>query len=112
MPQVLIIDDQSISRLILEELIRSIDLDVTTESFADPVKALEWAKSNPVDLVITDFKMPQMDGVELIKWLRRLPQCSDVPVVIITCIEDKSVRYAALESGATDFLTKPIDHTE
>ena len=112
MPQVLIIDDQSISRLILEELIRSIDLDVTTESFADPVKALDWAKSNPVDLVITDFKMPQMDGVELIKWLRRLPQCSDVPVVIITCVEDKSVRYSALESGATDFLTKPIDHTE
>lgn len=112
MPQVLIIDDQSISRLILEELIRSIDLDVTTESFADPVKALEWAKSNPVDLVITDFKMPQMDGVELIKWLRRLPRCSDIPVVIITCVEDKSVRYAALESGATDFLTKPIDHTE
>ncbi len=112
MPQVLIIDDQSISRMILEELTRSIEPDVTTQSFADPVTALEWAKHNEFDLVITDFKMPQMDGVEFIQWLRKIPSCSDIPVVIITCVEDKSVRYRALESGATDFLTKPIDHTE
>lgn len=112
MSNVLIIDDQSITRMILQELIGSIDKDVSTKCYADPTEALEWAKQNDVDLVITDYKMPQMDGVEFIKWFRQIPGFNDVPVMIVTCIEDQSVRYLALESGATDFITKPIDHTE
>ena len=112
MPIVVIIDDQSISRMILEELVRSISTDIETQSFADPVLALEWVKHNDHDLVLTDFKMPNMDGIEFTQWLRQIPSCSDVPIVIITCVEDKSIRYRALESGATDFLTKPIDHNE
>ena len=112
MSTVLIIDDQSISRMILEELIRSIDKNIHVESFADPVKALEWAKRNSHDLVITDYKMPVMDGVAFTQWLRQIPSCMDVPIVIITCVDDKSVRYKALEAGATDFLSKPIDHYE
>jgi len=112
MSTVLILDDQSISRMILEELIRSIDKEIHVESFADPVKALQWAKENSHDLVITDFKMPNMDGVEFTHWFRQIPTCADVPLVIITCVDDKSVRYRALEAGATDFLSKPIDHYE
>ncbi|MCB1829139.1 MAG: response regulator [Chromatiaceae bacterium] len=112
MSTVLILDDQSISRMILEELIRSIDGDINVQSFSDPVKALEWAKKNRHDLIITDFKMPVMDGVEFTQWIRQIPTCMDVPIVIITCVDDKSVRYRALEAGATDFLSKPIDHHE
>ncbi|HEB95847.1 MAG TPA: response regulator [Sedimenticola thiotaurini] len=112
MSTVLIIDDQSISRMILEELIRSIDREIQVESFASPVKALEWAKGNSHDLVITDFKMPHMDGIEFTHWFRQIPSCVDIPLVIITCVDEKSVRYRALEAGATDFLSKPIDHYE
>ena len=112
MPTILILDDQSISRMILEELVRSIDSGIRARSFADPVYALEWARENSCDLVLTDFKMPNMNGVEFTRWLRQIPACSDVPVVVITSVEDKSVRYKALEAGATDFLTKPIDHHE
>ena len=112
MTTVLIIDDQSISRMILEELVCSIGPEIETRSFADPVLALEWAKHNRHDLVVTDYKMPNMDGAEFTHWLRQIPSCADVPVVIITCVEEKAVRYRALEAGATDFLTKPIDHNE
>ncbi|MCW4332108.1 MAG: response regulator [Candidatus Thiodiazotropha endolucinida] len=112
MSNVLIIDDQSITRMILQELVSSIDKDITSTCFADPTQALEWAKSHEIDLVITDYKMPQMDGIEFIKWIRRIPRCNDVPVMIVTCVEDQSIRYLALESGANDFITKPIDHTE
>ncbi|MCG8428427.1 MAG: response regulator [Chromatiales bacterium] len=112
MPTVLIVDDQSISRMILEELIRSIDETMDVESYADPIAALDWAKANKHDLVITDYKMPNMDGVEFTHWLRQIPSCADVPVVIITSVDDKAVRYKALEAGATDFLSKPIDHYE
>lgn len=112
MSRVLIVDDQLISRMILEQLIRSIGDDTEAVSFADPVKALEWAKKNPHDLVLTDVKMPHMNGVEFTQWLRQTPSCVDVPVIVITCMDDQSTKYRALEAGATDFLTKPIDHHE
>ncbi|MDJ0741366.1 MAG: response regulator [Gammaproteobacteria bacterium] len=112
MPRVLIVDDQLISRMILEQLVRSIGDETEAVSFADPVEALEWAKDNPHDLVLTDLKMPNMNGVEFTQWLRKTPSCNDVPVVIITCMDDQTTKYRALEAGATDFLTKPIDHHE
>jgi two-component system response regulator RpfG len=112
MPTVLVIDDQAISRMILEELVRSVDQDVQVEAFADPVKALEWAKNYTPDLILSDYRMPGMDGVEFTRWVRRIPSCADIPLIIITCVDDKAVRYRALEAGATDFLIKPIDHHE
>lgn len=112
MSNVIIIDDQSITRMILQELIGSIDKDVHTECFADPTEALDWANNNNVDLVITDYKMPQMDGIKFINLFRQIPGYDDVPIMIVTCIEDQSIRYNALESGANDFVTKPIDHIE
>ncbi len=112
MTTILIVDDQSISRMILEELMGSIDDNIHVKSFGDPVQALKWAKSNPHDLILSDYKMPNMDGIEFTQWLRQIPSCSDIPIVMITCVEEKSVRYRALEAGATDFLTKPIDHHE
>ena len=112
MSRVLILDDQLISRMILEQLIRSLGDEADAISFADPIKALEWAKEHPVDLVLTDLKMPNMNGIEFTHWIRQTPSCADVPIVVITCVEDQNTKYRALEAGATDFLTKPIDHHE
>jgi len=109
---VIVIDDQSVSRMILSELVRSIADNIQVEAFADPILALDWVHAHGVDLVLTDFKMPHMDGVEFTRWLRQIPACADVPLVVITCVNDKAVRYRALEAGATDFLSKPIDHFE
>lgn len=112
MSRVLILDDQLISRMILEQLIRSLGEQAEAISFADPIQALEWTKENAVDLVLTDLKMPNMNGVEFTQWVRQTPSCADVPIVVITCVEDQNTKYRALEAGATDFLTKPIDHHE
>ena len=72
MARILIIDDQSTSRQILEELVSSLGKDMVTESFAGPLSALTWAHANPPDLVLTDFKMPQMNGVEFTRRFRIL----------------------------------------
>jgi two-component system response regulator RpfG len=112
MSRVLIVDDQLISRMILEQLVRSLGDDTEAVSFADPVEALQWAKGNPHDLVLTDLKMPNMNGVEFTHWMRNTPSCNDVPIIVITCMDDQMTKYRALEAGATDFLTKPIDHHE
>ncbi len=112
MPTVLILDDQRVSRMILEQLVNSLEGDVDAVSFEDPIAALEWAKNNSHDLVLADYKMPHMDGIEFTKWLRKIPNCSDIPVIIITSFDETPVKYRALEAGATDFLAKPLDHHE
>ena len=112
MATILIIDDQLTSRQILQQLVRTIEESNTVEAFANPVKALEWSSVNPVDLILVDYKMPEMNGVEFIRKFRSHPASSHVPVIMVTSIEDKAVRYEALEAGATDFLMKPVDHHE
>ena len=109
---VLVIDDQSTGRVILEEIVRGVDPSIQVQTFADPIAAIEWAKTHPVDLVLTDYKMPQLDGVETIRRIRGIYSCMDVPIVVVTVLEDRETRYKALEAGATDFLTKPVDQYE
>ena len=112
MPIIVIIDDRITNRRILSELATTIESEVQVESFDDPQAALDWVEENTPDLVITDYKMPHMDGAEFVRRFRHLPFCFDVPVMVITIYEDKEFRYKALEAGATDFLLSPVDHHE
>ncbi|HZF76051.1 MAG TPA: response regulator, partial [Acetobacteraceae bacterium] len=83
MPLILILDDRATNRAIFARLASLIDEDVVVESFADPLDALEWLESNAVDLVITDYSMPQMDGAEFTRRLRGLPVGTSVPVLVV-----------------------------
>jgi two-component system response regulator RpfG len=112
MATVLIIDDQLTSRQILVQLVSSIDQDLDVKPFANPQEALEWTKKNPCNLILVDYKMPEMNGIEFIEQFQIRPRNSHVPVIMVTSIEDRRVRYKALEAGATDFLMKPVDHHE
>ena len=109
---VLIVDDLFSSRLLLAEIVRQIDSKLNLELFDTPSRALEYARNNRVDIVLTDYKLPEFDGIELVKQLRALPHCVDVPIVVITVVDDRKIRYDALEAGATDFLIKPLDDHE
>jgi len=109
---VVIVDDQSTGRRILEQVIRGIDDGLEVRTFSDPFKALSWIRSQPTDLVLTDYKMPAMDGIALIRHVRSIPACSNIPIIVVTVVEDVRIRYAALDAGATDFLSRPIDQYE
>lgn len=112
MSLIVIVDDRVTNRNIFAKLAASIEEDVTVRTFGDPAEALVWLSQQSPDLVITDYKMPQMDGAEFIRRFRMLPSSVDVPVVVITVYEERSFRLRALESGATDFLHSPVDHHE
>ncbi len=112
MPNIVIIDDRVTNRNILVRLASSLDKDVTVRAFPDPRAAIEWSAENTPDLVVTDYKMPSMNGDVFIREFRRLPFCFDVPVIVVTVYEDRDFRYRALEAGATDFLLSPVDHHE
>lgn len=109
---VMIIDDQMTSRLILETIVKSIGSNIHVRTFDNAEAALEIARDNPPDLVLADFKMPQMDGIEFTHRFRTLQECKNVPVIIVTIYEDRAILYKALDAGATDFLRKPVDHYE
>jgi two-component system response regulator RpfG len=109
---VVIVDDLFSSRLLLAEIIRQIDGKLNLELFDTPSRALEFARHNRVDMLLTDYKLPEFDGIELVKQTRGLTHCVDVPIVVITVVDDRRVRYNALEAGATDFLIKPLDEHE
>src|SRR6266480_4232827 len=110
--KILVIDDQSTGRIVLSEIMRSLDASLEVATFSDPVEGIEYARKHPVDMVLTDYKMPTLDGIEVIRRLRRIFGYEDVPIVCITVVNDREVRYRALEAGATDFLIRPIDRLE
>jgi CheY-like chemotaxis protein len=112
MPNVVVIDDRVTNRNILTRLAASVEEGIRVKAFASPQAALEWLAGADPDLVITDFKMPGMDGADFIRAFRALPGAHDVPVVVVTVYEDRSYCYQALEAGATDFLLSPVDHLE
>src|SRR5690348_4116267 len=101
---IVILDDRITNQKILERLAASLADDVAVRTFGNPGDALAFTSRQPTDLVITDFKMPDLDGAEFIRRFKRQEGAADVPVIVITAYEDKDLRYRALEAGATDYL--------
>lgn len=105
---VLIVDDQSSMRTMLRHVVEAIGPGVRVSDFGNPVEALHWSDSNVADLVLLDYRMPQMDGLEFARRFRRSLSRRDVPVVLISVVGDTPVRQAALDAGVIDFVVKPI----
>jgi len=108
---VLIVDDTEINLILFAALVKKLD-DCVPHTFAHARDALTWAQDNDPDLVIVDYMMPDMDGLEFIRALREMPGRDAVPIVMITANDQKQLRYRALDLGANDFLTKPVDKVE
>jgi two-component system response regulator RpfG len=105
---VLIIDDQASQRTMFRHLLEDISPEIRVADFSDPVNALLWTRQVPPDLVILDYRMPKMDGLEFARQFRRPLSQRDVPIVLVTVVGDEPLRQAALEAGVIDFLVKPI----
>ncbi len=111
LPVVVLIDDDLFGVQMLDELIQGVSA-ITKVCHTDPVEAIAWIDQHPPDVVITDYDMPGTNGIELIRHLRRRRATADVPILMITSIEDPAVRLAALDAGANDFITKPFEAPE
>jgi PAS domain S-box-containing protein len=112
MPQIIVIDDRVTNRALLARLSAALAADAAVRDFADPAAALVWCAENTPDLVVTDFKMPGMNGAEFIRRFREDPRHRDVPLIVVTAYEDREFRYEALAAGATDYLLSPVDRQE
>lgn len=105
---VVIVDDTPLNLTLMETMVRRLP-GCRALPFSDPRPGLSWCESNEPDLIIVDYMMPGLDGLEFIRRVRSCHDRDDVPILMVTANNERRTRYDALESGANDFLTKPID---
>jgi len=108
--KILVVDDEPINRKVLEALLKPLGYQVTVAE--DGFQCLDIMPQLEPDLVLMDVMMPRMDGFEVTRRLKSHEKYRDTPVVIVTALKEINDRVAALEAGADDFLTKPVDKSE
>lgn len=111
MNTVLMVDDNMTNLVLVRQLVRRVE-DCETLAFTDPAAALECLRDTDVDLILVDYVMPEIDGVEFVRRVRSMSRHGTVPVVMVTTSDERAVTLEALEAGATDFLSKPLEPLE
>jgi len=107
---ILIVDDEPINCKLLESLLQPEGyLTVTAGSGAQALSLL--AKSAP-DLILLDVMMPELDGYQVAALLKADPVTSNIPIIMVTALNDRDARIAGLQAGAEEFLSKPVDRAE
>ena len=104
--RIISIDDNKTNLLIIESYAKILNLEI--ESFLNPKEALEASFEKEYDLVIVDYMMPEINGLEFIQSFRQNNQST--PIIMLTAVgDDMNLQIKALEYGANDFLSKPIN---
>jgi two-component system, chemotaxis family, chemotaxis protein CheY len=107
--RVLIVDDSSVMRKIVERSLRQAGLDLTQVLEAgNGAEALAALQTSPVDLILCDINMPVMDGLEFIKQLPGVENAKGVPVIMITTEGSEAHVVQALSAGARGYIRKPF----
>ena len=104
---IMTVDDSTSMRQMVKATLLSAGYDVVEA--ADGQEALEYARDNPVDLVITDVNMPRMDGITLVSELRSLPAYRLTPVLLLTTESSMDKKMEGKKAGATGWIVKPFN---
>ena len=109
----LLLDDAEMNNLLLAKALAPV-ADCRPVAFTEPAAALDFLRANVarIGVAITDYDMPGMTGLEVIAAARAVPGFQHVPIVMVTSLDQQSLRREALRIGATDFLGKPCDPVE
>ncbi|HEX6268895.1 MAG TPA: response regulator [Anaerolineales bacterium] len=110
MSTVLIVDDDPSARETLIAMLESENYRLETAK--DGFQALQMIGRLQPDLILLDVMMPGMDGFEVCRRIRSMPRVAEVPILILTALDDRGSLLQGIGSGADDFLTKPVDRQE
>lgn len=103
----LIVDDSSTIRRIVINMLTKLGYSEFMEA-ANGREAVDCLAAKPADVVITDWNMPEMSGVDLVKAIRALPATKSIPVLMVTTNAAKEDILYALEAGVNDYMVKPF----
>ncbi|WP_322907777.1 fused response regulator/phosphatase [Paenibacillus campi] len=119
---ILIVDDNPTNVIIIREILkREQYTNIITAASAremfqhlgvDATEAISRSLANEVDLILLDMMMPEMDGIEACRLLQQNEQLRDIPVIMVTAVGDSKKLAEALDAGAVDYVTKPINKVE
>lgn len=108
--QVLVVDDESAIRDMIQFALRRVGMDV--EGAADAKEALALISDRRPDIILMDWMMPGVSGIELTRRLRREPVTSDIPIIMLTAKITEDDKVAGLEAGTDDYVIKPFSPRE
>ena len=111
-PRILIVDDDETHLEFIKAVILKEELNCELTLCSSAEEALEFVDANPVELVLLDVMMPGMDGIEMNRRLKETPQTAVVPVIFLTSSRQTEALVQAYESGAVDFISKPVNRLE
>ncbi len=108
--RVLLVDDNRSNLAVFARILQSLP-GCTSEAFVDPGEALAFSMRSQVDLVIVDYRMPKMDGIEFIRRFREL-HGPETQIMMVTMADEREVRYSAFDAGANEHISRPLDQRE
>jgi diguanylate cyclase (GGDEF)-like protein/PAS domain S-box-containing protein len=110
--RIVIVDDRSTNLRIYAQFVAMMGPEFASVCFQSAVEALAWLENESADLLIVDYRMPEMNGADFIRKIRARSEGGATPAIMITARQDRECRIAALDAGATDFLQSPVTDTE
>src|SRR6266581_697939 len=110
MPKILVVDDEPDAVELIDFNLKAASFEVVTA--ADGNEALKKARSSLPDLIVLDLMLPEVDGLEVCKILRRDPATAAIPIIMVTAKAGEIDRVLGLEVGADDYITKPFSPRE
>jgi len=109
-PVILVVDDNQQNLELLQVYLE--DVDCRSIPAHDGPEALEIIANNPPDLILLDVMMPKMSGFEVCRRIKNDPKTSDIPVIMVTALNEFGDIERAIDSGTDDFLSKPVNKLE
>jgi len=105
--RILVVDDSPTIRELTKIFLKDLEF-TNVEDAADGSNALEKLKSEVFDLVITDWNMPKLSGLDLLKTIRADDKMKKIPVLMVTSVDEKDNVIQAVQAGINDYILKPI----
>jgi len=109
-PVVLVVDDNQQNLELLQAYLE--DIDCETIAAYDGVEAMEIIADQPPDLILLDIMMPKMSGFEVCRRLKNDPKTTDIPIIMVTALNEFGDIERGIDSGTDDFLSKPVNKLE